>query len=169
MNREECQNTTREHIDNVKKLLDLIIIDLIKRGEIHDKSKLEEPELTIFMEYTSKLAGSTYGSDEYKQFLKEMEPALNHHYDNNKHHPEHFFRKYNSGFTGMTGLHEMTLIDLIEMLIDWKAATLRHNNGDILKSIEQNQKRFGYGDELKNIFINTIKGLKLETNGTKTP
>lgn len=51
----------------------------------------------------------------------------------------------------------MNLVDIIEMLCDWKAATLRHADGDIYKSIEINQKRFGYSDELKSIFINTIK------------
>jgi hypothetical protein len=55
------------------------------------------------------------------------------------------------------GLNGMTLINLLEMLMDWKAATERHNDGDILKSIEINQKRFNYSDELKQIFINTIK------------
>jgi hypothetical protein len=50
----------------------------------------------------------------------------------------------------------MNLIDLIEMLCDWKAATLRHNTGDIYKSLDINQKRFGYSDELKHLFKNTI-------------
>ena len=50
----------------------------------------------------------------------------------------------------------MNLLDIIEMLCDWKAATKRHNNGNIIKSIEQNQKRFRYSNELKQIFLNTI-------------
>ena len=45
---------------------------------------------------------------------------------------------------------------LLEMLCDWIAATKRHNNGDIRKSIEINQKRFGYSDELKQILFNTL-------------
>jgi len=54
------------------------------------------------------------------------------------------------------GLHGMSLLDLLEMLCDWKAATLRHNDGDIRKSIEINQRRFGYSDELKQILLNTL-------------
>jgi hypothetical protein len=42
------------------------------------------------------------------------------------------------------------------MLCDWRAAALRHADGDIWKSIEINQKRFGYSDELKEIFKNTL-------------
>ena len=53
----------------------------------------------------------------------------------------------------------MNLIDIIEMLCDWKAATMRHNDGNIYKSIDLNQKRFKYSNELKDIFINTAKYL----------
>lgn len=75
-----------------------------------------------------------------------MGVALEHHYKNNRHHPEHF----------KNGIEGMTLVDLCEMISDWKAATLRHDDGDILKSIEMNQQRFGYTDELKQILINTV-------------
>jgi hypothetical protein len=44
----------------------------------------------------------------------------------------------------------------LEMIADWKAASLLHTDGDIFKSIEINQKRFGYSDELKSIFNNTV-------------
>jgi hypothetical protein len=41
------------------------------------------------------------------------------------------------------------------MLADWKAATLRHADGDLARSIEQNAERFGYGDEIKRLLIHT--------------
>lgn len=124
-----------------------ILIETVSRALDHDKTKLESPELEIFDEFTSKLKDSEYGSEEYNEFLKQMKPALDHHYKNNRHHPEHF----------ENGIKDMNLVDLIEMISDWKAATLRHETGDILKSIEINQKRFGFGDELKSILINTVK------------
>jgi hypothetical protein len=37
-----------------------------------------------------------------------MAPALKHHYENNRHHPEHF----------KNNIDDMNLIDLIEMLCD---------------------------------------------------
>ena len=138
---------TREHIWNVGVLLNFVIKDLIDRSFSHDLSKLEAPEVEIFDTYTLKLANTTYGSDEYKQFLNEMKPALEHHYAKNSHHPEHF----------KNGIKDMSLLDLIEMFCDWKAATMRHNDGDIMRSIELNQKRFNYSDELKQILRNTIK------------
>lgn len=137
---------TLKHINHVRKYMKKMRNELEKRRIWHDETKLQEPEKSVFDEYTPKLATSTYGSDEYRQFLKGMGVALEHHYEHNRHHPEH----YENGIKGMT------LIDLCEMVSDWKAATLRHNDGDIIKSIEINQKRFDYSDELKQIFINTV-------------
>jgi hypothetical protein len=118
-----------------------------RRGLIHDQTKLESPEKEIFDEYTPKLKNTTYGSEEYSKYLKEMKIALDHHYKNNRHHPEHF----------NNGIRDMNLIDLIEMFCDWLSATERHDDGDIFKSIEHNQSRFDYSDELKDIFDNTAK------------
>lgn len=140
---------TFKHIHQVAKYLAIFSCELIKRAIGHDASKLQNPEGPIFDKFTPRLKGSTYGSDEYKEFLKEMKPALDHHYANNRHHPEHH----------SDGIRGMTLIDLMEMVADCKAASERHTNGDIFRSLEINQKRFGYSDELKQIFINTVTEL----------
>jgi hypothetical protein len=145
----DSTNSIIEHRQYVAKLLSMVNDMITIRGILHDDSKLEEPEKSIYDEYTPKLKNSTYGSDEYKSFLLGMKVALDHHYEVNFHHPEHFEH----------GIKDMTLMDIIEMLCDWIAATKRHADGDIMKSIEVNQKRFGYGDELKQIFINTVKEL----------
>ena len=144
---DNCKEETWKHIYQVEELVEEMAHQLGRRAHSHDNSKLSSPELEVFVEYTPKLKNSTYGSDEYKQFLKEMGKALDHHYANNRHHPEHF----------PNGIKDMNLIDLIEMICDWKAATLRHADGDIHKSLEINQKRFGYSDELKQIFKNTVE------------
>lgn len=141
---------TLEHIDMVNKALSLFLIELKHRGIKHDRSKLEEPESTMFFKYTPKLSDSTYESDEYKQFLREMKPALDHHYRENRHHPEYF----------KDGINGMNLIDLVEMICDWKAATLRHKDGDIKLSIEKNTERFNISPQLKQILINTVEILK---------
>ena len=77
---------TLKHIKNVKKFLYKVSDVLENRARVHDTSKLESPELEIFDEYTPKLKDTTYGSDEYKRYLKEMKVALDHHYANNRHH-----------------------------------------------------------------------------------
>jgi hypothetical protein len=140
---------TREHIAQVQELLEEAIGDLRYRMAMHDLSKLEEPELTVFNEYTPKLADSTYGSDEYKSFLVGMGEGLKHHYAVNDHHPEHF----------ENGMRDMDLLQVIEMLADWKAATLRHTNGSLRRSIEQNAERFDYGPEVRLLLFNTANRL----------
>ena len=140
---------TFRHIERVRNLLNKVIVDLLKRGEKHDQSKLESPEVELFTEYTDKLKNTDYGSDEYNQYKKEMQVALDHHYANNRHHPEHY----------KNGIEDMTLIDLVEMLLDWKAASERHNTGNILKSIEINGARFHMSPQLVRIFENTAKDL----------
>lgn len=67
----ECQVDTIKHIENVRKYIRLFVDKLISRGVEHDRLKLESPEVEIFTEYTPKLANSTYGSEEYNNFLKE--------------------------------------------------------------------------------------------------
>lgn len=142
---EDQRLKTIEHINEVSKNLAIFANELHYRSLIHDQSKLESPEKEIFDEYTPKLRDTPYGSDEYKAYLSEMRVALDHHYAANRHHPEHF----------ENGIRGMNLVDLVEMFCDWLAATKRHADGDILKSIELNQKRFGYSDDLKMILQNT--------------
>jgi len=144
--KEECIKDTQKHINQVGACIDEVVSELLIRSVEHDKSKLESPELELFTEYTPKLAECTYGSDEYKEYLKGLKVALDHHYANNSHHPEHF----------PNGVRGMNLIDLVEMFCDWKAATMRHNDGDLNRSIDINQKRFNISDDLTQIFKNTV-------------
>lgn len=81
---------TWKHINTVMQLLASAQIELMRRQFTHDQSKLRPPEVSTFTEYTPKLKESTYGSDEYKEMLTEMAPALNYHYAHNRHHPEYF-------------------------------------------------------------------------------
>lgn len=141
---------TFRHIEKVRNLLNTVVKELLWRSELHDQSKLEQPEVSMFTEFTPKLATSTYGSAEYEGFRKAMGPALVHHYARNRHHPEHH----------KNGVDDMNLIDVIEMLCDWKAATLRHNDGNIKKSIERNADRFGLSPQLVKILENTVEVLE---------
>jgi hypothetical protein len=138
-------NETFRHIERVRNLLNTCVIELLKRGELHDQSKLEDPEIAFFTEFTPKLASCTYGGDEYKGYLNSLNPALDHHYAHNRHHPEHHEH----------GVNDMNLIDLVEMLCDWKAASERHHDGNIRKSIEVSAGRFGISPQLTKILENT--------------
>lgn len=147
MTKSECQVETMKHIERVRYYIRLMTDKLTNRGVNHDKIKLETPEIEIFTEFTPKLAEMQYGSDEYINCLEKMKPALEHHYANSRHHPEHF----------VNGISDMNLIDIIEMLCDWKASSERQHDGNLLKSIETNSERFKYDGQLKQILINTAK------------
>lgn len=144
--KEDCVRDTKEHIAQVREFMIKFANELLNRALVHDQSKLESPEIEIFTEYTPKLKNSTYGSAEYKGFLRGMGVALEHHYKHNSHHPEYHDK----------GIQGMDLLDLVEMICDWKAATMRHANGDIVKSIEINKFRFDYSDDLESVFKNTV-------------
>ena len=109
-----------------------MIESLDERARNHDQSELESPEQEIFGETFEELGKTEYGTPEYDKLLERVKPAIDHHYANNRHHPEHW----------PDGINNMTLIDLIEMLCDWKAATKRNKNGNIRTSIEKNATRF---------------------------
>jgi hypothetical protein len=141
------EQDTRDHVNKVRANLNLIIKDLIDRSAVHDESKWSEQERPLFIEHTPTLAALTYGSPEYYEALKKLQPALDHHYQVCDHHPNHF----------QDNFYSMHLGQIIECFADWLAATQRHNDGDIYKSIKHNQKRFEMSDQLVRIFENTAK------------
>ncbi len=142
-----CNDDTWKHIHRVQELVNRCAVDLINRGNIHDQSKLKHPEVEYFTEFTSALADLTYGTPEYFANLEKLKPAIEHHQANNRHHPEYH----------KNGIEDMNLIDLLEMICDWKAASERHNDGNINKSIEHNGNRFKMSPQLVKIFENTAK------------
>jgi hypothetical protein len=141
---------TLAHIQRVQALLTDMQRNLAERVQQHDASKLQEPEKPLFDEYTPKLRTCVFGSPKYQAFLAELKPALDHHYAMNSHHPEH----YPNGIAGMS------LLDLIEMLCDWKASTERSEGGDIRRSLRLNQNRFGIDAQLVSILENTMRELQ---------
>ena len=135
------------HIATVNSELNNFADELIVRGACHDSSKLYSPEVELFDEMTPMLKNLVYGSPAYAAFLERLKPALKHHYHYNSHHPEFY----------VNGIDGMNLYDLVEMYCDWKAATKRNKDGDIVKSVAYNRVRFEMSDQLYNIFINTLE------------
>lgn len=136
---------TRAHIANVQRHMQAFATLLNTRSLEHDISKLEEPEKSILHQNTEEYKRYRIGSQEYEAHLKKVKIALDHHYAMNSHHPQH----YKNGVAGMD------LLDIVEMFCDWMVACREHGDGDIVHSILENKKRFGYSDELAQILINT--------------
>ena len=134
------------HIEKIRDTFNnLVIPELTKRAELHDQSKLENPEKETYDKYIPKLKEVKYGTPEYDAIKEEMaKGGLNHHYSVNRHHPEHF----------ENGIKDMTLFDIIEMYFDWHAASLRSDTG-FEKGLLMNIERYNISDDLRQIFINT--------------
>lgn len=145
----DSREDTLKHIDTVRYYLHSVVYELERRTSKHDASKLEEPEKSVYDEFTPLLKDLTYGSDEYHEIVQKMGDGVKHHYKANRHHPEHF-----DG-----GVDDMNLIDILEMVCDWKAASKRHTDGDIWSSLEINKNRFGISDQMFKVIKNTIRDL----------
>jgi hypothetical protein len=143
---------TYEHIQNVRKHGLKVLIDWIFRMDTHDQSKTEEPEKSMYDEFTPILKTLEYGTEEYNQTKAKMGDALLHHYQVNRHHPEYF----------QDSLDGMNLLDMLEMLTDWKAATsrMKSGTGDLKKSIEINAERFHMDEKIKLLLLNTASYLE---------
>lgn len=152
MEKYDSKNDTIKHKERIKELIMIVCKELIKRSIKHDDSKLEDFEKKYFDKYTPVLKKLSYGKEDYKKSLEKLSVALKHHYKNNSHHPEHY----------KNGIDDMDLFDVFEMLMDWKASSERHEDGDIKESLKINKKRFNMANQLYNVLLNTIQNMDLE-------
>lgn len=140
---------TRDHIAKVFDRIDEITVLLRDRAFRHDASKLVEPEKSGYDQLTIRLKDCVYGSDAYRAALEEARETIAHHYAENSHHPEH----------NPNGIAGMSLLDLVEMLADWKAASERTRQGSIAQSLKHNKDRFGIDAQLAQVLENTVREL----------
>jgi len=124
---------------------------LLWRAIIHDMSKYSKYEAPYFARDIFKLKNVKYGTPEYQKILDGIKPALVHHYKHNAHHPQYW----------KNGMRDMSPLDQIELLCDWKSASRRHKNGNIRYSIETNAKRFRYDKIFEAAYVRAIKEMKL--------
>ena len=116
----------------------------------YDSRADTEPEKSFYDQWRPVLSAMQYNSPEYLAAIKQLQPAIQHHYEANSHHPEH----YHNGIDGMT------LLDLIEMLVDWKAAIERKNSDEyVLANWERTKQRFQIEPQLAAIIENTVTEL----------
>lgn len=148
MTRDDVIRSTATHIRRVGSLLAEVVYKLTVRGVVHDASKWSENEWPAFEAATPLLADLTYGTPEYKASLDSIRPAVDHHQAHNTHHPE---------FYVANGIEGMSLLDLMEMLADWKAAGERNKDGCLMKSLLHNKDRFEISPQLFEILVNTAR------------
>ena len=141
----ETEEYIKGHISRVRRHISTFIQLLIRRAEKHDKSKLEEPELSWWKEM-DKEPRYPYGSEEYKQKIKRWDKVFKHHYKYNRHHPEHY--EY--------GVSEMTLVDIVEMMCDWLGYKDTITISEALKVCDEQMRRYNIPDGIRQIIFNTL-------------
>lgn len=106
---------------------------LSKRCALHDNSKLEREELSLF----SKLPLERTTLKNPKENISvEIKDIISVHWRKNRHHPEHF-----------DDYHSMNEIDIMEMVCDWFARSLQYDT-DFMDFVETRQQiRFHFDDD----------------------
>jgi len=104
-----------QHRAYVKANLDQIRAELEQLGDLHDLSKLDEEEFDAFCSTREDFKRANYGDALYKKCTERIKSAVERHYKLNRHHTGY----HENGFA------DMDLIDILEMLADWKAASRR--------------------------------------------
>ncbi len=143
---------TQAHIARVRDFLGLALDNLWLRARRHDASKLEGIEREAFDKAGENLRKVEYGTPEYFAGFEQIKPAIQAHYARNDHHPEHF---------GEKGVAGMSLMAVLEMVCDWRAASERTKDGDFRGSLPYNFERFGIESQLAAIITATVEELDL--------
>lgn len=137
------------HIATVQDLMGDVLANLQRRAFRHDRSKTQEPEWTDFALLKLRKSEADYGEASYQARLDEAIHVIAHHYALNDHHPEHH----------ADGVNGMSLLSMLEMLCDWKAASGETLNGSLEKSLRVNTGRFGLDPQTVRLLENTAKEL----------
>lgn len=127
------------HISEVAENLAVMRADLERRGLGHDRSKLEELEFCAFTKTRPQFKRANYMSKEYQECIDAIKPAIDHHYRNNRHH---------TGFH-KGGFADMNLLDILEMLADWKAASRRSPDLSLKDSLPKAFERYGIPENMQ--------------------
>jgi hypothetical protein len=127
--------TILRHQALVRKYLLQLAKALEARALVHDLSKLQLDEFSGFVEIQQIARQHKLDSPEYKASINHQAVQL--HLARNPHHPEYHD----------DGIYDMSLLDLIEMVTDWKAAGETYGKTSLEESLPIQKERFKMTDE----------------------
>ena len=153
INEQKIIDTINKHRKRVFDLMAKISQDVMQRGNDHDLSKYDETELPTYARVIEEFEKCPYGSVGYWRAKDSLGDTVKHHHEKNRHHPEHFHN----------GIDGMNLVDLLEMLCDWKSATQNHpeHPGDMQNSIKIAIEKYKISPQLAQVLYNTMKDFDL--------
>ncbi len=153
---------TNQHIARVRNNMlamvdyhDLELETLQARADLHDHSKLLEPESNGYIWLTWYHRCKNNGTDfsyppEVENIVKE---ACHHHLHSNSHHPESY-----------GDVEQMTILDIVEMVSDWTAMSQEYGQGSCLDYVLAHIDQWGFSDEKKQLIFATIAELDRRIN-----
>lgn len=159
MSPDETKQYIKNHIKNVRKDMRELASIIVSRSDEHDASKLEEPELSGYIQMDQE-PRYPYGTREYQEKMKKYSWLFRQHWKTNRHHPEYF--KDIGGFES-----QANLIDVIEMLCDWLSYKNNLTYLDATKLVAQQCKRFGFSETMENLLMNTLRDYFVDLGGFK--
>lgn len=131
--------TIIRHRDSVRLNVKLLTDELSTRALAHDLSKLAVDEVEGFARINSAAREHAYGSAEYKASMdSEKGPGgcIALHFSRNSHHPEFHASPRSMGF-----------LDIIEMVLDWKAAADTYGKQSLREGMVHHRARFDFAPE----------------------
>jgi len=137
------------HISEVRRNLALIQSNLEGRGIVHDLSKLTEIEFDAFVSTRPEFEKANFGTPEYQECVDAIRPAIDHHHFNNRHHTQFF----------TNGFADMNLLDILEMLADWQAASRRSPNLTFKDSLPRAFKQYSIPENMQKHILSTLTDL----------
>jgi len=140
-----------QHKESIAKYMAKFAAELSYRSAIHDVSKFKKEELEVYAEFIDEMNKHPFNSPEEKELREKYQTASIVHKKLNRHHPEHF----------ENGMEGMNLIDLIEMLCDWRSASERSAGDSIRKGLPIMKDKYNISPQLLKILENTLKDFNL--------
>lgn len=137
------------HISEIQEGLAQMRHELELRGIAHDRTKLLPVEFNAFVKTRPKFKKANYGSREYQECVEMIKPSIEHHYKHNRHHTA--FHK--------NGFADMNLLDILEMLADWRAASRRSPDLSLKDSLPIAYKKYNIPTNMQRHIEATLKYL----------
>ena len=123
------------HQKHVEANMGQLAAELIRRGHMHDQSKLSPSELDGFVEIHHIAREYPLGTPEYEAAMRDA-TCIKEHFSNNSHHPEYHEKTEDMGW-----------LDLIEMVLDWKAASDTYGHKTVRECLDYQKERHSFSSD----------------------
>jgi len=140
-----------KHKEDIAKMLAKFAGEISYRSAIHDNSKFDTDEFNACSENVNEFGKHEFDSPGERELRLRLSDAFSSHRKKNRHHPEHFDN----------GIDGMNLIDLLEMVADWRSASNRNAGDSIRKSLPIVQEKYKISPQLMNVLTNTIRDFNM--------